>query len=185
MLRLVESGSKAPARIGLDGGAWVEVRIADLADYHAAMAEAAEISRSIEDGGFALAALGLALPDEIGGPLSQAAIREWAFNLAIGARCVVAWGGIGDEDGMEIAEPSADMVKLLMADPIVATRIVAAALRRVHEVHDEGEGSAGSRTGARETASLTAALAEKRARPARSPADRPTGSDVPSESTRP
>ncbi|RXF72122.1 hypothetical protein [Hansschlegelia zhihuaiae] len=184
MLRLRTSVGRTPERLDLDGNAWVEVRCASLADYHAAVAHGAAVAQAIEEGGLALETLGLALPDSVSGRTAHAAIRDWAFHLEIGAACVVAWGGIGDQEGVALAEPTPETVKLLMADPAVSGRIVRAALRRVHEVFDEGEGSAVSPTGGRGTASPTAAPAATKASPAPSSDGLRTAGDAPSASSR-
>ena len=166
MLRLRLATSEIE-RLDLGGGAWVEVRAASLADYHAASAHAAAVASAVEDGAFALETLGQPLPEQIAGAPARAAIVEWAFNLALGSGCVTSWSGIGDLDGTPLPEPTPATVKLLMGDPTIGAKIVKSAMRRVHEVIAEGEGSAALRSGARKAASDTAGPAGSTESPAR------------------
>ena len=172
-----------PTTILVPGGATITLRPATTAEHHAAMAAVERIVAAILRGEEAAETAGLDA-FALGGDDDLAdGLRQHLVAVELGARVILSWTGIGDEDGNPV-EPSRAAILALCRDPTVARRITAAALAPYHRRVAEGNASAASPNGAGEAAKTTAEAAEPPASPA-PPADAATAApSAPSASTR-
>ena len=169
--------------VALGGGASMTVRRASDPVYTAAQIAATRTIEAIRAGEEAMADAGLdAAALTVDSDLAEG-LRQSLFAVEIGVRCIVGWEGIGDEDGRPV-EPDRTTVLMLLRDPAIARKLLAAACASIHARRDEGNGSATSPNGAGGVAGGTAATAGRRGRRARAAAAASGGSAVPSTSTR-
>ena len=182
MLRLA-SGQPQPARVELGGGAWVEVRPATSIESESALAEVTRAVAAVRLGEEVLALAGYDAPALVEDEGLRAGLADFLHGVELAVRCVTAWGGIGDDDGRPIPEPTREAVTALMRDPGHARKVRNACLAGIHRVVAEGNASAASPTGAGEAARPIAADAATPARPAPTDDADGTAGSAPSAST--
>ena len=146
MLKLSKEMPRA-TKVALAGGAYVDVRAATTLDYHAALAEVVRVADAIRRGEEALEEAGIDAPELLEDAALRAGLSEYLLAVELGARCITAWHGIGDEEGNPL-DPGRDSIMALMRDPVAARLVMGAALQSIHRIMAEGEDFAVSRNGA-------------------------------------
>ncbi|BBE74363.1 hypothetical protein [Oharaeibacter diazotrophicus] len=124
--------------VPLVAGASVSVRVLDAVAAHQVEAEATDLHRRIRDGADVLAAIGTDLPP-VCGDGSDKGLGLYLEDYVLGRLAIVAWTGIGDEDG-EPVDPTPTAIAAVMRDPALAKAIRDAATAPLHATIAEGKG---------------------------------------------
>jgi hypothetical protein len=180
---LVLRKEAAAVMVPLGGGARLTVRPATDAVYTAAQIAATRTLEAIRAGEAAMAEAGLDAVALTSDEDLAEGLRQSLFAVEIGVRCVVGWDGIGDEEGRPVG-PSRESLLMLLRDPAISRKLLAAACAPIHARRDEGNASAASPNGAGGAADATAGTAGRKGRRARAAAAVPAASVARSTSTR-